>query len=146
MNLLRPLKYYSDLVFALVILAIPYVGINIAIVNNRTPDGPKDPELDAQLWAHWHDYSETLARRAAFKRPRPSGLEWERRKLKVKARDRFTCFYCGKRTLDLHIDHYYPHSKGGSDSMINLVASCSECNRKKRAKMPRQWFKEISHF
>jgi hypothetical protein len=52
-------------------------------------------------------------------------------------RDNFTCRYCGKSTDDgiiLEADHVIPKSKGGSDEIENLVASCLDCNRGKSAK------------
>ncbi|MFV0378581.1 MAG: HNH endonuclease [Mangrovibacterium sp.] len=46
-------------------------------------------------------------------------------------RDNFTCQYCGKTKNDgakLVIDHKIPISKGGTDSIDNLVTACNECN------------------
>lgn len=40
------------------------------------------------------------------------------------------CAFCGKE-LDLRtftVDHYIPRSKGGADSMNNLIPLCKECN------------------
>lgn len=39
------------------------------------------------------------------------------------------CAYCGNRiSLDFHIDHIIPASRGGSDDIENLVPSCQLCN------------------
>lgn len=48
----------------------------------------------------------------------------------VLKRDSFTCQYCGSQPPDviLHLDHIKPVSKGGKNTMLNLVTSCSECN------------------
>lgn len=48
----------------------------------------------------------------------------------VLSRDRFTCRYCSRSAPDveLHVDHVKPVSKGGTDDLDNLVASCNECN------------------
>ena len=43
-------------------------------------------------------------------------------------RDEEKCQYCGKRTIDMTIDHIIPKDKGGKDSWINLVAACKGCN------------------
>lgn len=45
-------------------------------------------------------------------------------------RDSFTCQYCGRSAPDvvLHVDHVIPVSKGGTNSMANLVTACEECN------------------
>ncbi len=44
------------------------------------------------------------------------------------------CFYCrikldsaGPRTM-MHIDHYWPWSKGGANLIENLVPACARCN------------------
>lgn len=48
-------------------------------------------------------------------------------------RDKFTCRYCGAKpgSSDLEVDHLIPHSMGGSNSPLNLVAACKSCNRKR---------------
>lgn len=59
------------------------------------------------------------------------------KRFEVFARDGFTCQYCGQRPPDvvLEADHIHPVSKGGSDDIINLITSCFDCNRGKRAKV-----------
>lgn len=51
-------------------------------------------------------------------------------------RDDYTCYLCGKRKTanELHVDHVYPHSKGGSTSLKNLRTACKKCNLEKRDK------------
>lgn len=39
------------------------------------------------------------------------------------------CSYCGEKAVE--IDHIVPKSKGGTDSVNNLTASCRACNEKK---------------
>jgi hypothetical protein len=58
-------------------------------------------------------------------------------RFEVFARDAFTCQYCGQRPPEviLEVDHIHPHSKGGSDEIINLITACYDCNRGKRAKV-----------
>lgn len=48
-------------------------------------------------------------------------------------RDAFSCQYCGATPPDviLHVDHIHPVSKGGDNSMDNLITSCSGCNHGK---------------
>ena len=45
----------------------------------------------------------------------------------------FRCGYCGTSEVDvgaeLEVDHYQPHTKGGSDNLSNLVYCCTACNR-----------------
>lgn len=41
------------------------------------------------------------------------------------------CYYCNASPKRLTVDHKKPRSKGGSNSMWNLVLACLLCNRKK---------------
>jgi len=43
------------------------------------------------------------------------------------------CFYCGSGLKAEHatLDHVEPRSRGGTDRVSNLVASCRLCNRAK---------------
>ncbi len=55
-------------------------------------------------------------------------------------RDDYTCQYCGKKfeSEDLNLDHVEPRSRGGKNTWENLVCSCIECNRKKKARTPKE--------
>lgn len=57
-------------------------------------------------------------------------------RFKVFERDRFTCRYCGRSApaVILEVDHVHPVSAGGTNSEANLVTSCFDCNRGKRAR------------
>jgi len=44
------------------------------------------------------------------------------------------CVYCGNED-DLTVDHVVPISKGGENTLSNVVPACSDCNNKKRAKL-----------
>lgn len=43
------------------------------------------------------------------------------------------CAYCGRRIETMHVDHYFPVAKGGTDHWWNLVQSCQPCNSAKWA-------------
>ena len=47
----------------------------------------------------------------------------------VFSRSNGKCSYCGKQAQE--IDHIVPRSKGGTDSVNNLTATCRSCNEKK---------------
>lgn len=48
------------------------------------------------------------------------------------------CAYCGKDAEVLEIEHIIPLSKGGENTFSNVVPSCVQCNRKKRARRPEE--------
>lgn len=56
--------------------------------------------------------------------PLPQG-----RRQAVLERDKFTCRYCGDPATS--VDHVIPWSRGGRNTMDNLVASCQPCNEAK---------------
>ncbi len=57
----------------------------------------------------------------------------KRVRFEIFKRDSFTCRYCGAQapTVVLEIDHIEPVAKGGSNHALNLITSCSGCNRGK---------------
>lgn len=63
-----------------------------------------------------------------------SPATWQKLRRKVFVRDNFTCVYCKSTNVHLEGDHVVPFSKGGDDSMENLVTACRKCNREKRDK------------
>jgi len=63
-----------------------------------------------------------------IKRPHP---QVKLTKQEVLRRDNHTCQYCGKKTIDLTIDHVIPRRLGGAHTWENLVAACPECNHRK---------------
>lgn len=58
-------------------------------------------------------------------------------RFEVLKRDKFTCQYCGKAAPDvvLQVDHIDPVANGGSDDMMNLIASCFDCNQGKKHRL-----------
>ncbi len=53
--------------------------------------------------------------------------EWEARKIQFGNR----CAYCGQKAKRLTPDHYIPLSRGGTNSIDNIIPSCEHCNRRK---------------
>lgn len=66
-------------------------------------------------------------------------------KMRVLLRDRYTCRYCGTKKGPFHIDHVYPHSKGGETSVRNSVTACKRCNLSKHDRVG-IWPKPIGYF
>lgn len=54
----------------------------------------------------------------------------QKARFEVFKRDSFKCQYCGQSSPDviLHVDHIKPVSKGGDNSIINLITACQDCN------------------
>jgi 5-methylcytosine-specific restriction endonuclease McrA len=61
-------------------------------------------------------------------RPRPH-IKLSRRE--VFRRDNYTCQYCGRKMLNLTIDHVMPRHLGGMHVWTNVVTACSACNHQK---------------
>lgn len=51
-------------------------------------------------------------------------------RFEVFKRDKFSCAYCGSSAPNviLHIDHIKPVSKGGTNTILNLITACFDCN------------------
>lgn len=58
---------------------------------------------------------------------------WDKKQLELQAG---RCWWCGKRLRKYHIDHRVPLAHGGTNDPANLVLACSNCNQRKRSKMP----------
>lgn len=45
----------------------------------------------------------------------------------------FKCFYCGDeiKPKDWQLDHFYPKSKGGKNTLENITCTCRWCNKLK---------------
>lgn len=69
---------------------------------------------------------------------RPPIDEWKQTRLRIFARDRFRCSYCGQIGGQLECDHITPVSRGGSNSDDNLTTACKPCNRRKSNKILKQ--------
>ncbi len=54
-------------------------------------------------------------------------------------RDGSLCVYCGTVDGPFHLDHSVPWSKGGLDTVENLVVACAPCNFSKGAKFLKDW-------
>jgi len=56
------------------------------------------------------------------------------------ARDENKCQYCGDRfaSSELSVDHVVPISMGGTTCWTNVVCACTECNKRKGGRTPRQ--------
>lgn len=65
-------------------------------------------------------------------KPYRATAHWKRLRLQVLNRDAWTCAYCGG--VADQVDHVWPKSRGGEDTLDNCVAACKACNYAKRDK------------
>ena len=51
------------------------------------------------------------------------------------------CHYCGRqlKPAELTMDHIVPIVRGGQSSKGNVVATCKECNTRKKTMLPIEW-------
>lgn len=60
------------------------------------------------------------------------------------ARDNYSCQYCGRHRSELRgrqfltRDHILPLSRGGENTWVNVVTSCSPCNNRKGNRLPEE--------
>lgn len=69
---------------------------------------------------------------------------WQRVRAIVRGRDNQTCQYCGRHDPGGEVDHVLPLSRGGPDTLENLVWACRECNAQKGDMTPREWLKKLA--
>ena len=55
-----------------------------------------------------------------------------------------TCVYCGNSydLSQLSIDHVHPRSRGGKDTLSNVVCACKKCNQDKGSNNWLQWMRD----
>ena len=96
----------------------------------------------------WRDtYPErrkTAMRNAIAKRKGASGKHSEREVREQFDRQQGKCYYCqcslgGYKEPTWHADHVVPLSRGGSNSIDNIVAACINCNLRKHNRLPHEW-------
>lgn len=105
------------------------------------PDGQLAERLvSAELWARveggWWVLNPTLPRsnKPAWRVEIPRGHVPLPIRQEVYARDGYQCRRCGARE-SLSLDHIWPHSKGGPDTIENLQVLCISCNSAKGARV-----------
>lgn len=56
------------------------------------------------------------------------------------------CAYCGVPSNKLEPDHVLPISRGGTNTLINILPACRSCNAKKKNKTLGEWNKDWKKF
>jgi len=87
-----------------------------------------------------HDWPFVVQRWTKLRRGRikPSAILREN-KLLVEAPE--ACAYCGS-TEGLQWEHIIPKSRGGPDTIDNLVRACRRCNLEKGDRDPYEWYRD----
>ena len=100
-----------------------------------------DPEKRRRVARRYHANNPErnrldVARRRSLKAGAPvvdlSLEQWQ----EIKAHYGHRCVYCGRKMKRLEQEHITALSKGGSDTVANVVPACRSCNAKKRDKAP----------
>ena len=63
-------------------------------------------------------------------KPYRATAHWKKIRLQVLNRDAWTCTYCGDQASQ--VDHIWPKSRGGEDTLDNLTSACAKSNMLKR--------------
>jgi len=53
-------------------------------------------------------------------------------------RDGNRCQYCGRKSLEMTVDHIIPKSRGGQETWENLTSACIKCNNIKGNRTPEE--------
>lgn len=61
----------------------------------------------------------------------------------LKERQKYLCIYCQRFSRDFELDHLIPVSRGGDDSLENLVIACSLCNTQKGPLTPLEFIFKV---
>ncbi len=106
-------------------------GKAIAIENYPTAVRAEKVQFFVPAIAVLRNYVNTPKKRCHFAAPT---------KRNVLIRDKFMCAYCSKKLSISSVtkDHVLPVSRGGSDTLNNVVASCTECNARKADRTPEE--------
>lgn len=111
----------------------------IAVIDSRgrtlTPCRRKVAEREVRL-----DRAKWIGRNKIRLRFDPFAYRYVR--LKVLARDNYTCYWCGGPGDTM--DHVIPWSKGGRTTMTNCICACSMCNGE-RGDMPAEEYARIKN-
>jgi len=78
---------------------------------------------------------------AAIRRERDKARELRRSRWWQQKLAQGICHYCGQQVKPsgLTMDHIVPLARGGQSSKGNVVATCKECNNKKKSMLPIEW-------
>lgn len=109
-------------------IALSLVMLLLVLFYYQQPKTLEEQEADDRLVALQKGITlEQLIEKRAKKKARRIPKELRH---KVYARDEYRCQQCAS-TTNLTLDHIFPFSKGGSNTLDNLRVLCHPCNQKK---------------
>lgn len=97
----------------------------------------QEPQTVQEIISEKNSSEISVSQTAPVAMPRSISLSL---RYKVLSRDRFRCVICGRSpakdpSIELHVDHIHPWSKGGQNTEENLRTLCFDCNLGKGAKI-----------
>jgi hypothetical protein len=115
-----------------------YVSYEYAKMMTEAAKGPRPKKESGQeVAADWWRFVALMYKKLLRGEVNPSGISKENKML---VREENRCAYCGCAD-GLQWEHIIPKSRGGPDTIDNLVLACRACNLQKGAKHPIEWFK-----
>lgn len=99
---------------------------------NEKNDDSEDLEDDIKIEKDNKEYTQVNEKTKSLNHKTKRDINY-RLRFKIMQRDNFKCVVCGSSpakdpTIELHVDHIIPWSKGGETEIDNLQTLCSKCN------------------
>lgn len=112
------------------------------VLKNGKEWRDKNKERMAELKREWRKKNpEKDAEYNHKRRDRLNEISLSSKDIKeIKERYNNICYWCNKKIKSTpHLDHYEPISKGGANTIDNIVLSCRKCNQSKGSKTPTEF-------
>ena len=128
--------WIAPIVAAYIPMQLFFIGVAQALLEGRWDQADVDRKNARREKATLEKARIDFATTNSGHRKAPDLATWD-----VMMRDGWNCYYCGLNMQNwpreqIHVDHFYPTSLGGSDDSMNLVVSCKKCNLSKNANPP----------
>ncbi len=107
------------------------------LIADRAVEGREGVAASSRTGKGYWSFVALTYRKLVDGRLQPSSVLRENKQL-VEQADR--CAYCGTGGVKMQWEHIVPLSRGGPDSVDNLVLACAPCNQAKGARQPLEWY------
>jgi 5-methylcytosine-specific restriction endonuclease McrA len=90
---------------------------------------------------HSEENPEMLQRRLERRKAQDGGINVGVYAAQLVRKQKGKCYYCGDdvKAWSVEVDRKTPVSRGGSNSLSNFVAACSQCNKEKHNKTEEEY-------